>query len=108
MRKMVLGALKSYPRVSMAELSTIIGIPIDTVRQITLHLVADDSVEGTFDRSMDEFVSAVAVRVGKELRSETPDTHTALACPHCSAPLPWSLGIGETRACPSCGRLLMG
>jgi len=107
-RKLVLGALKSYPRVSMMELGQVIGLPMEKVRQFTLQLLADDAIRGTFDRSTDEFVSAHATEVGRDLKKDIPSISGPLACPYCGSALPWVLGIGETRKCPSCGWLLSG
>ncbi|MCF2137871.1 MAG: hypothetical protein K9W43_11625 [Candidatus Thorarchaeota archaeon] len=69
-RELVLGALKSYPRVSMNELSEILNIPTDVVRRATLFLIASGEIKGTFDKDTDEFTSVSASAAGRELRKD--------------------------------------
>lgn len=107
-RKVILGALKSYPRITIEELSDMSGMPDTEVREITLGLIADDRVSGTFDRSTDEFVSADATRTSREIKSHAEGPSGLPRCPYCGAPLEKTLGVGETGECPSCGRRLMG
>jgi len=96
------GALKSYPRISMTELSGIVGLPVDEVRRATLKLIATDEIHGTFDKDTDEFTSVQASQVGRELR-ETADGRTLARCPNCGAPLKGSFVIGDKVKCDSCG-----
>jgi hypothetical protein len=103
-RELVLGALRSYPRVSMDELSNLLNIPVEDTRKITLRLIATGEVSGAFDRSMDEFVSVDATRIGRDLRSDGTGVGELATCPHCGAPLQRRFGAGETIICPSCGK----
>ena len=107
-RELVLGALKSYPRVSMRELSDLLELPVDQVRRLTLRLIAAGSIVGAFDRSMDEFVSVSASEVGRELRSDDSILKEIPNCPHCGAPFARQIGIGETVHCDNCGKTFSG
>ena len=107
-KDLILGALKSYPRIGLEELSEITGIDKMEIRDTILTLIANDRVSGTFDRSTDEFVSADATRTGQEIRSQTQGPRGLPRCPYCGAPLEKTLGVGETGTCSSCGRKLMG
>jgi hypothetical protein len=107
-KRIILGALKSYPRIGIDELSEMTGIDKAEVRDTTLSLIAEDRVSGTFDRSTDEFVSADATRTGREIKSQTEGPEGIPRCPYCGAQLEKTLGIGETGECASCGRKLMG
>ncbi|NHI84125.1 MAG: hypothetical protein EAX81_07465 [Candidatus Thorarchaeota archaeon] len=55
-KELVLGALKSYPRMRMKELSKLLDMPAEKVCRITLRLIATGSVVDAFDRAMDEFI----------------------------------------------------
>jgi hypothetical protein len=96
------GALKSYPRISMSELSNIVGLPVNDVRRATLKLIADGEVKGTFSKDTDEFTSVTASQVGRELR-DTADGVDLARCPNCGAPLKGSFVIGDKVHCDSCG-----
>jgi hypothetical protein len=106
--ELILGALKSYPRIGINELSDMTGVDKMEVRDTILRLIANDRVSGTFDRSTDEFVSVDATRTGREIKSETMGPEGLPRCPYCGAPLEKTLGVGETGVCPSCGQKLMG
>jgi hypothetical protein len=102
--ELVLGAVKSYPRVSMTELANIVSLPVDEVRKMVLRMIAAGLIVGTFDRFSDEFTSASATEVVKDMRKDGTDIRALPACPHCSAPLTRQPGAGETVQCESCGR----
>ncbi|MHA1638326.1 MAG: hypothetical protein ACTSUO_00995 [Candidatus Thorarchaeota archaeon] len=104
----VLGALKSYPRISMNELADILKIPVDQVRRTTLKLIGTEAVSGTFDRRSDEFTSIDASEAGRELREDAMDAFALPRCPNCSAPLSKPLVAGETMECPNCGTWVTG
>ncbi|MFW9907183.1 MAG: PCI domain-containing protein [Candidatus Thorarchaeota archaeon] len=100
-RELVLGALKSYPRVSMDELAEILEIPEDDVRRATLQLIASGEISGTFSKDTDEFLSKQASDVGRDLRDSSG--MGIPRCPNCGAPLSGTFIIGDTVECQSCG-----
>ena len=102
--EVILGAVRSYPRVSMNELAKIGDIPVDEVRKMVLRMIAAGLIVGTFDRFSDEFTSASATEVVKDMRKDGTDIRALPACPHCAAPLSRQPGAGETVQCESCGR----
>lgn len=107
-QSLVLGALKSYPRVSMRELSKLLSLPEDEVRRLTLKLIAAGAVTGAFDRSMDEFVSVSGTKVVRDLESDSSKTHAFPSCPFCGASLNRPLGAGESMKCENCGKMMKG
>lgn len=106
--ELILGALKSYPRITIEELSQVVGIAQDEVRRTTLRLVANDRITGTFNRTNDEFVSASATQIGRETRIDKEGVVEVPSCPKCGAPLLKILGPGETTTCSSCNTKLTG
>jgi hypothetical protein len=106
--QVVLGALKSYPRVGMSELAELLDMTEDDVRNITLKLIASGSVSGTFDRHTDEFTSVAAAETGRELKRDSADGLEIPRCPNCFAPLDRTLVPGETVECPNCGTTITG
>jgi hypothetical protein len=107
-KRMILGALKSYPRIGISDISEMTGIDEKEVRETTLSLIGENRVSGTFDRSTDEFMSADATRVGREIQSQIEGPEGVPRCPYCGAPFERTLGVGETGECSSCGRRLLG
>lgn len=107
-QQVVLGALKSYPRIGMSELAELLDMTEDDVRSITLKLIASGSVSGTFDRHTDEFTSVAAAETGRELKRDSADSLEIPRCPHCFAPLDRTLVPGETVECPNCGTTITG
>ena len=107
-QQIVLGALKSYPRVGVSELAELLDMTEDDVRSITLKLIASGSVSGTFDRHTDEFTSVAAAETGRELKRDSADSLEIPRCPNCFAPLNRTLVPGETVQCPNCGTTITG
>lgn len=107
-RDLVLGALKSYPRVSMRELSKLLQLPEDEVRRLTLKLIAAGAVTGAFDRSMDEFVSVSGTKAVRELETDASKAQAFPSCPFCGASLTRPLGAGESMKCENCGKMMKG
>ncbi len=101
-RNIVKGALKSYPRVSMAELAQILEMDEDSVRDLTLQLIAAGEISGTFDKTNGEFISKDASMVGRELR-DSEGILKIPRCPNCGAPLAGDHVIGDRVQCDSCG-----
>lgn len=101
-KDIVKGALKSYPRVTMMELAEILEMDDDTVRNITLQLIAAGEISGTFDKSTGEFISKDASQVGRELR-DSAGILKLPRCPNCGAPLPGDHVIGDRARCENCG-----
>lgn len=101
-KDIVKGALKSYPRVTMLELADILEMDDDTVRNITLQLIAAGEISGTFDKSTGEFISKDASQVGRELR-DSAGILKLPRCPNCGAPLPGDHVIGDRVQCGNCG-----
>ncbi len=71
----------------MIELSKIIEMDEDRVRNNTLHLIAGGQITGTFDKSTGELISKDAALVGRELR-DSARVLKIPRCPHCDAPWP--------------------
>ncbi|MHA1781329.1 MAG: hypothetical protein ACTSYL_10775, partial [Candidatus Thorarchaeota archaeon] len=94
-RDLVLGALKSYPRVSMTELSEILNLPTDVVRRATLFLIASGEIKGVFDKDTDEFTSMSASEAGRELRRDATAELDLPRCPNCGAPFTRSFVVGD-------------
>jgi len=107
-QQVVLGALKSYPRVGMSELAELLDMTEDDVRNITLKLIASGRVSGTFDRHTDEFTSVAAAETGRELKRDSADSLEIPRCPNCFAPLDRALVPGETIECENCGTPITG
>ncbi len=101
-KDIVKGALKSYPRVTMVELAEILEMDDDTVRNITLQLIAAGEISGTFDKSTGEFISKDASQVGRELR-DSAGILKLPRCQNCGAPLPGDHVIGDRVECENCG-----
>jgi hypothetical protein len=100
---LVLGALRSYPRVGMDELAELLDMTEDDVRRITLKLIASGAISGTFDRASDEFTSVTATSVGRELRKDMGGPIELPRCPNCGAPVRADVFVGDTVECDSCG-----
>ncbi len=101
-KDIVEGALKSYPRITMAELAEIVDMDEGTVKRITLQLIADNEISGTFDRQTGEFISKEASEVGRELR-DSAGILKLPRCPNCGAPLAGDHVIGDRVQCDNCG-----
>lgn len=101
-KDIVKGALKSYPRVTMQELADILEMDDDTVRNITLQLIASGDISGTFDKSTGEFISKNASQVGRELR-DSAGILKLPRCPNCGAPIAGDHVIGDRVECENCG-----
>ena len=106
--EVILGALKSYPRVTMSELGNILGLSEDQVRRSTLKLIGSGAIRGTFDKNTDEFTSLAATSVGREMREDYRDAFELPRCPNCGAQLTKTLVAGETHQCASCGTHITG
>ena len=104
-RMRILGVLKSVPRINMADLTKYSEISEEDTRELVFDLVGAGKVSGRFNPSTDEFVSADAAEVSRQLRSN--GTHVA-KCQHCGTPLQKLLASGEEFLCPSCGTLNIG
>ncbi len=104
-RMRVLGVLKSVPRINMVDLTKYSEISEEDTRELVFDLVGAGEVSGRFNPSTDEFVSADAAEVSRQLRSN--GTHVA-KCQHCGTPLQKLLASGEEFLCPSCGTLNIG
>jgi len=104
-RMRVLGVLKSVPRINMVDLTKYSEISEEDTRELVFALVGAGEVSGRFNPSTDEFVSADAAEVSRQLRSN--GTHVA-KCQHCGKPLQKLLASGEEFLCPSCGSLNIG
>ncbi|MDF1539766.1 MAG: zinc ribbon domain-containing protein [Candidatus Thorarchaeota archaeon] len=102
-KEMVLGALKAYPRVSMSELESILHIPENEVRRLTLMFIASGEIQGTFNKGTDEFTSIHASKVGSELRRDAKDELDIQRCPNCGAPISGHFVVGDNVECKSCG-----
>lgn len=84
--------VKTYRRISLADLATKLGKPQMEAEQLLVTVVDRGLLKGFIDRSTDEFVLQDAV--GQEAFLDT--------CPRCGANLQKRYFLGETVTCPYC------
>lgn len=104
-RKRVLGVLRSFPRISIADLSKYSGLSLDASRDLLFELLGDNLVSGRFDAATDEFISAPAATASKEIKS---DSLSLARCQFCGKSLGKAPISGEEITCSSCGMLNVG
>ena len=104
-QKRVLGVLKSFPRISISDLSKYSGESEDTTRDMLFEMIGDNLVSGRFDIATDEFISAHAAIASREIKADAP---SLARCMYCGKSLERALISGDEIACPSCGMVNVG
>lgn len=105
LRKKVLGVLKSFPRITISELTQYSRISSENTRNLVFQLVGEGLVEGRFDSSADAFVSTDAALASKKAKS---DGLSVQSCAYCGKPLERVLNPGEEVPCPACNIINIG
>jgi hypothetical protein len=105
LQKLVLGVLKSFPRVSIEELIKYTHTESDQTRDLVFQLIGEGLVEGRFDSSTDTFISTDAALASKKAKSGGLSIQL---CVYCNKPLPKILAPGEELPCPACGIINIG
>jgi hypothetical protein len=105
MRKRVLGVLRSFPRISITDLSKYSGLSLDASRDLLFEMLGDNLISGRFDAAADEFISAPAATASRVIKSNSLSLARCQFCGKSLAKVPIS---GEEVTCSSCGMLNVG
>lgn len=92
----IASVVKSYRRITVADLAGKIGVSIPEASELLAHAIAEGRIAGNFDRTTDEFFT-------EEARCQ--DVKFKF-CPSCGAPLGRIFLEGETVKCDRCGFLM--
>lgn len=96
----LLGALKSTPRLSWNQMSKIADASVDETKRLVFELIAQDKITGHYEETDEQFISLSALRVIEEA---TPNGLRMNVCVNCGKPLPAGIRVGDRIVCPACG-----
>ncbi|MCX7679463.1 MAG: PCI domain-containing protein [Spirochaetes bacterium] len=90
------GAIISYRRIKIEDLSQKLSIPHHHTEKLLMKAIQCGLIEGSFDRTMGEFVLKDAEKLAVGYRF----------CPNCGSPFEKIYLIGETVKCSRCGMII--
>lgn len=93
--KQLTALIKTYRRISIADISRNLGIPEINARELVNTAVSLNMIKGFMDRNTDEFFTDSSSAESKKMH----------ICPNCGAQIEQVLHEGETGKCSVCGSI---